>query len=97
LLWWQEPDTELDPEPREYPQLAGGDTPVEHAIETSKTGDPARRPFKERPWEVLYARGAGLDAHKEQVTACRRAAAENQVSREVRSFSTTAGLLSLAE
>ena len=48
--------------------------------------------------EVLYAKCAGLDVHKEQVTACRRVAVENQVSREVRSFSTTTtGLLSLAE
>jgi transposase len=48
--------------------------------------------------EVLHARCAGLDVHKEQVTACLRAAAENKVSREVRSFSTTTtGLLALAE
>ena len=48
--------------------------------------------------EVLYARCAGLDVHKEQVTACRRVAIEDKVSREVRSFSTTtSGLLALAE
>lgn len=48
--------------------------------------------------EVLYVRCAGLDVHKEQVTACRRAAIESKVSREVRSFSTTTnGLLALAE
>lgn len=48
--------------------------------------------------EVLRARCAGLDVHKEQVTACLRVAAENKVSRDVRSFSTTTtGLLALAE
>jgi len=48
--------------------------------------------------EVLYARCAGLDVHKEQVTACRRVAVDGKVSQEVRSFPTvTNGLLALAE
>jgi len=48
--------------------------------------------------EVLYARCAGLDVHKEQVTACRRIAADGKVTQEVRSFSTvTTGLIGLAE
>jgi transposase len=48
--------------------------------------------------EVMYARCAGLDVHKEQVTACRRVATGSNVTHEVRSFSTvTSGLVALAE
>lgn len=48
--------------------------------------------------EVLYARCAGLDVHKDQVTACRRIATDGKALQEVRSFSTTtSGLLALAE
>lgn len=49
--------------------------------------------------EVLYPRCAGLDVHKERVTACRRIANEGvKATQEVRSFSTTtSGLLDLAE
>jgi transposase len=48
--------------------------------------------------EVLYARCAGLDVHKDQVTACRRVATDGKATQEVRSFSsTTTGLLSLSE
>lgn len=49
--------------------------------------------------EVLYPRCAGLDVHKERVTACRRVANEGgKAKQEVRSFSTTtSGLLDLAE
>ena len=48
--------------------------------------------------EVMYPRCAGLDVHKEQVTACIRIASDGKASREVRSFSTTtSGLLALAE
>ena len=47
--------------------------------------------------EVLYPRCAGLDVHKERVTACRRVASEGgKAKQEVRSFSTTtSGLLDL--
>jgi transposase len=48
--------------------------------------------------EVLYARCAGLDVHKNQVTACRRIVSDGKASQEVRSFSTTtSGLLALDE
>jgi transposase len=49
--------------------------------------------------EVLYPRCAGLDVHKERVTACRRVANEGgKAKQDVRSFSTTtSGLLDLAE
>lgn len=48
--------------------------------------------------EVLYARCAGLDVHKAQVTACRRVAGDGKATREVRSFpTTTSGLLALGE
>ncbi len=48
--------------------------------------------------EVLYARCAGLDVHKVQVTACRRSVADGKVTQEVQVFSTTtSGLLALAE
>jgi len=48
--------------------------------------------------EVMHPRCAGLDVHKEQVTACIRIARDGKASREVRSFSTTtSGLLALAE
>jgi transposase len=46
----------------------------------------------------MHPRCAGLDVHKEQVTACIRIARDGKASREVRSFSTTtSGLLALAE
>lgn len=48
--------------------------------------------------EVLYAKCAGLDVHKAQVTACRRVVIGGKLTREVRSFPTvTSGLLALAE
>lgn len=48
--------------------------------------------------EVLYARCAGLDVHKDQVTACRRLVVGGKVTQEVQVFSTTtSGLLALAE
>jgi len=48
--------------------------------------------------EVLYARCAGLDVHKDQVTACRRSVDDGKVTQEVQVFSTmTSGLLALAE
>ena len=48
--------------------------------------------------EVLYARCAGLDVHKDQVTACSRIAGDSKVAREVRVFqTTTSGLLALSE
>jgi len=48
--------------------------------------------------DVLHVRCAGLDVHKEQVTACRRIASGGKASQEVRGFSTTtSGLLALAE
>ncbi len=48
--------------------------------------------------EVLYPRCAGLDVHKEQVTACRRLVEDGKIRQDVRSFSTTtSGLLALAE
>ena len=39
--------------------------------------------------EVLYARCAGLDVHKDTVVACARIAVEGCVSRDVRTFGTT--------
>ena len=48
--------------------------------------------------QVLYARCAGLDVHKDQVTACCRVATQSETSQDVRSFSTTtSGLCALAE
>jgi len=48
--------------------------------------------------EVLYARCAGLDVHKNQVTACRRIVDQGTVTQKVQVFSTmTSGLLALAE
>ena len=48
--------------------------------------------------EVLHARCAGLDVHKDTVVACVRLASRDEVQQEVRSFaSTTQGLLSLAD
>lgn len=48
--------------------------------------------------EVMHARCAGLDVHKDQVTACRRLADAGRVTQEVQVFSTvTSGLLALAE
>jgi len=48
--------------------------------------------------EVLYAKCAGLDVHKDMVMACARIADGGKVQQEVRSFSTTTrGLLELAE
>jgi transposase len=48
--------------------------------------------------EVLYARCAGLDVHKDSVVACARVAAESGLRQEVRSFTTsTQGLLELAD
>ena len=39
--------------------------------------------------EVMYARCAGLDVHKETVVACVRIADGGQVLRSVRTFATT--------
>ena len=39
--------------------------------------------------EVLYAKCAGLDVHKDTVVACARIAVEGCVSRDVRTFGTT--------
>ena len=48
--------------------------------------------------EVLYARCAGLDVHKDTVVACvRLAGSGGEVKREVRSFATTSGLMELSE
>jgi transposase len=48
--------------------------------------------------EVIHARCAGLDVHKDTVVACVRLAAGDEVQHEVRSFSTTTqGLLALAD
>ena len=48
--------------------------------------------------EVLYAKCAGLDVHKDQVTACRRIAIDGRATQEVRTFATTtSGLLALGE
>lgn len=48
--------------------------------------------------EVLYPRCAGLDVHKNEVTACRRVVVAGRVTQEVRAFSTTtSGLLGLSE
>jgi|RhiMethySRZTD1v2_1073278.scaffolds.fasta_scaffold253432_1 transposase len=48
--------------------------------------------------EVLHARCAGLDVHKDTVVACVRLATGDEVQQEVRSFSTTTqGLLALAD
>jgi len=48
--------------------------------------------------QVLYVRCAGLDVHKDQVTACRRLATDGKVTQEVRTFSmTTSGLVALGE
>jgi len=48
--------------------------------------------------EVLHARCAGLDVHKDTVEACVRLATGDEVQQEVRSFSTTTqGLLALAD
>ncbi len=48
--------------------------------------------------DVLYARCAGLDVHKETVVACARVVREGRVETEVRTFrTTTAGLLELSD
>jgi len=48
--------------------------------------------------QVLYARCAGLDVHKETVVACVRLVVDGEATREVRTFATTtAGLCALAE
>jgi transposase len=48
--------------------------------------------------DVLHARCAGLDVHKDTVVGCVRNAADGKVAQEVRTFSTTmAGLTTLAE
>jgi transposase len=48
--------------------------------------------------EVLYPHCAGLDVHKDSVTACVRHMADGVVKREVRTFDTTTkGLLALAD
>jgi len=48
--------------------------------------------------EVLHARCAGLDVHKDTVVVCVRLAAGEEVQQETRSFSTTTqGLLTLAD
>jgi transposase len=48
--------------------------------------------------EVLHARCAGLDVHKDTIVACVRLAAGDEVQQEVRSFATTTqGLLALAD
>jgi transposase len=48
--------------------------------------------------EVIYARCAGLDVHKETVVACVRIAAGGEVCRTVRTFgTTTASLIELGE
>jgi transposase len=48
--------------------------------------------------EVLYAKCAGLDVHKDTVVACVRLAVEGRVSRDVRTFGTTTKeLMSLSE
>ena len=46
--------------------------------------------------EVVHARCAGLDIHKDTVVACRRVVAKHKVQAEVRTFlTTTRGLLEL--
>jgi transposase len=48
--------------------------------------------------DVLHARCAGLDVHKDTVVGCVRSSAEGKVAQEVRTFSTTtAGLTALSE
>jgi transposase len=48
--------------------------------------------------EVLYARCAGLDVHRDTVVACVRVAMEGKVSQEVRTFgATTRELMALSE
>jgi transposase len=48
--------------------------------------------------ELLHARCAGLDVHKDTVVACRRVAADGKIERDVRTFdTTTSGLTELAE
>jgi transposase len=48
--------------------------------------------------EVLYAKCAGLDVHKEVIVACARIGKANRVQRWVESFATTtAGILALGE
>ncbi len=47
--------------------------------------------------EVLYPRCCGLDVHKETVVACLRLVIDGKVVKEVRTFSTTVGLMALSE
>lgn len=48
--------------------------------------------------ELLHARCAGLDVHKDTVVACKRIANDGVVERDVKTFdTTTSGLLALAE
>lgn len=48
--------------------------------------------------EVIYARCAGLDVHKQTVVACARIAGDGPLMQEVRTFATTtSGLLALAD
>ncbi len=48
--------------------------------------------------EVLHARCAGLDVHKDTVVACARLTSEGKVERQAREFSTrTSGLLALSD
>src|SRR5436309_938458 len=52
----------------------------------------------EEVMEVMYARCAGLDVHKETVVACVRIVEGGEVSRSVRTFATTtASLIELGE
>src|SRR5512143_1905223 len=53
---------------------------------------------KEEAMEVIHARCAGLDIHKDMVMACVRLAEGDDVRQEVRSFpTTTRGLVELAD
>ena len=48
--------------------------------------------------DVLHARCAGLDVHKDTVVACARVVDGDDVVREVRTFeTTTAGLIALSD
>jgi transposase len=50
---------------------------------------PSARAVKEKSMDVLYARVAGLDVHKDTVVACVRIAVDGKTKRECRTFATT--------
>src|SRR3546814_6779775 len=85
----------------EYPDLRHGTRRVspEPVFQTSSTRCPSPTALeREASMDVVHARCAGLDVHKESVVACMRVVAAGKVTRETRTFgTTTAALLALSD